>query len=163
MVAYNGLLYTDGHMDDHFKIFVEQLRQGRVEKIEEQILPDFLEVDEEGLVFHFPVQLTGEAYVAENELVLHWDAETIATIPCSICNEPVEVKIRVSNFYHSEPLAEIKTGIYHFGSLLRESILLETPFFVECKENCPKREEYSHYLKSSNQKMGENYNPFADL
>jgi uncharacterized metal-binding protein YceD (DUF177 family) len=151
-------------MGEYFKIFVDQLRHGRVEKIEEQIPPDFLDVNEEELAFNHPVQLKGEAYLAENELILHWDAETIATIPCSICNQPVQVKVRLTNFYHSEPLAEIKAGIYHFKSLLRESILLETPFFAECEGSCPKREEYNHYLKqSSNHEIEERHNPFADL
>jgi uncharacterized metal-binding protein YceD (DUF177 family) len=153
-------------MDDLFKIYVEQLREGRERLIEETLDPEFLDVNEEDLAFVEPVEVTGSAYLAEQELVIHWDAHTEALIPCAICNEPVEVPVEVNNFYFSEPLSEIKTGIYSFKDLLRETILVETPLFAECAGSCPKREEYKQFLKDPSDQPSieeEGYNPFVDL
>lgn len=154
-------------MDDVFKIYVEQLRDGHEEKIHEKLDPNFLEINEPELTFDKPVKVEGAAYLAERELVLHWDIQTEALIPCSICNEPVRVTIHIPNFYYSESLEEIKTGIYNFKNLLRETILLEVPPFVECNGgNCPKRKEYHKYLKETSDQPSdqeEGYQPFADL
>lgn len=154
-------------MHDEFKIYVEQLREGRERKFHEILPPDFLEMQEPDLSFKKPVVLEGVAYLAENELIIHWDVKTEALIPCSICNEPVSVPIHVQNFYYSEPLADIKTGIYYFKDLLRETILLEVPPFTECQDGqCPKRQEYAKYLKESSSPQpdqDEGYQPFADL
>lgn len=153
-------------MDDFFKIYIEQLRDGHEEKIDETLDPDFLDIEDPDLAFKGPVEIEGKAYLAENELVIHWDIKTEALIPCSICNEYVQVPIQIDNFYYSEPISEIKTGIYNFKSLLRETILLEAPPFAECNEgNCPKRKEYYKYFKEpinppSDQ---EGYHPFNDL
>lgn len=153
-------------MDDVFKIYIEQLREGREEKIHEKLDPSFLDTQEPELVFDKPVELQGVAYLAEHELVFHWDIRTEVLVPCSICNEFVRVLIHIQNFYYSEPTEEIKSGIYNFKNLLRETILLEVPAFTECNEGqCPKRQEYKKYLKepSNADSEEEGYHPFADL
>ncbi len=153
-------------MDDQFKIYIERLREGHEEKIHETLSPDFLEIQESDLTFKKPVELRGVAYLADHELILHWDIETEAIIPCAICNQAVPISIHIKNFYYSEPLAEIKSGIYNFKDLLRETILLEVPSFIECeKGNCPKRKEYAKYLKAPSDPSDQegDYHPFADL
>lgn len=153
-------------MDDVFKIYVEQLREGHEEKIVEKLDPDFLDIHEPDLAFHQPVELEGVAYLAERELVLQWNVKTEAEISCSICNEPVKVPIQIRNFYYSEPLTEIKSGIYNYKNLLRETILLEVPSFAECCEgNCPKRQEYRQFIKESSDRpyQEEGYQPFSGL
>jgi uncharacterized metal-binding protein YceD (DUF177 family) len=153
-------------MDDDFKIFVEQLRNGHERKIEEVLDPEFLDIHEKDLSFRKKVYLKGKAYLAEDELILHWDAQTEAEISCSICNEPVSIGIQIQDFYHAEPLSEIKTGIFNFKDLLRETILLEVPPFAECHQGkCPKRKEIKKYLKDPSKKGldEERYHPFADL
>lgn len=151
-------------MDDAFKIYIEQLRNGQERVINEKLDPDFLEVNETDLVFKKEVDLHGTVYLADKELILHWNAETEALIPCSICNDKVPVKIEVKNFYHSEPTADIKTGIFNFKELLRNTILLETPQFVECHNGkCPDRKEIKKYLKDASDNDNEGQHPFANL
>jgi uncharacterized metal-binding protein YceD (DUF177 family) len=154
-------------MDDVFKIYIEQLRKGHEEEIHEELDPSFLGIHEPDLAFDKPVELEGVAYLAEHELVLHWDIRAEAIIPCSICNEPVKVPLHIQNFYYSEPIRDIKTGVYNFKDLLRETILLEVPAFTECHAgHCPKRQEYQTYLKeesSDHSSDEEGYQPFADL
>jgi uncharacterized metal-binding protein YceD (DUF177 family) len=154
-------------MDDLFKIYIEQLRDGQERKIDESFPPDFLDIHERDLEFKKNVKVKGHAYIAEDELVLHWSIWTEALIACSICNEKVPIEIKLEDFYHSEPISDIKGGIFNFKDLLRETILLEVPPFAECNHgNCPKRKEVSQYLKDpskdqTDQKDG--YKPFADL
>ncbi len=153
-------------MEDHFKVYIEQLRDGREESISEQFDPSFLEIDEPSLSFKKPVELEGLAYLADQELVFRWDIKTEAIIPCSICNEPVFIAIDLHHFYHSEPLKEIKSGVYNFKELLRETILLEIPSFAECCDgNCSKRKDYQKYFKPSPDSSDhqEGYRPFANL
>jgi uncharacterized metal-binding protein YceD (DUF177 family) len=156
-------------MDDAFKIYVEQLRDGHSEKIKETLSPDFLDIHEPDLAFGDDVEIEGEAYLAEENLVLHLQIRTFAVILCSICNEPVKVELRIPSFYHAEPLQAIKGGIFNFQGVLRESILLDTPPFAECNEgSCPKRKEIEKYLRppreeDSQETEDEGYRPFADL
>ncbi|MFI5344331.1 MAG: YceD family protein [Chlamydiales bacterium] len=154
-------------MEDEFKIYVEQLREGHENRIDEVFSPDFLEINEPDLAFLKPVKLQGVAYIAEKELILNWNIWTEALVPCAICNEKVPVEIEIDNFYYSEPLDAIKSGIFNFKSLLRETILLEVPLFTECNQgNCPSRKEVAQYLRKPSEEEsdeGEGYHPFADL
>lgn len=155
-------------MDDAFKIYVEQLRDGHVENLEETLPSTFLDVHESELVFLDPVKFKGQAYLADNDLVLHFDVHVSLKMPCAICNRPVENEIDISGAYHSVPLEEVKTGIYNFSEMLREVILLDIPQFTECNGgNCSERKEIAKYLKEPSshkqEEEEEGYQPFADL
>ena len=156
-------------MDEAFKIYTEQLRDGRVEKVAEEFHPDFLDICEKDLAFKDKILVNGDAYLAADTLVLHLAIIANAVIPCIICNQPVVVKLKIENLYHAEPLEEIKTGVFNFRELLREAVLLEVPTFAECNGGtCPDRELVKQYLKSSQSQTGggdieDGYQPFADL
>ena len=155
--------------DDLFKIYVEQLREGSVEEIEESFSPEFLDVHERDLSFKVPVKIAGQAYLADEMLVLHFDIQTVATLPCLVCNAPVAVKIAIKGFYHAVPLNEIKNGVFNFRDILRETILLETPLLAECHQGqCAQRQVLQKYFKKDNvpgvtESDEEGYKPFADL
>ncbi|KIC71257.1 hypothetical protein DB44_EC00330 [Candidatus Protochlamydia amoebophila] len=155
------------NMDDQFKIFVDQLRDGHEKIIHESLFPDFIDIHETDLSFKKNIELDGVAYKADDELILNWKIRAQALMSCSICNEAVPVNIEIDNFYHSEPLAEVKGAIYNFKDLLRETILIEVPAFAECEEgNCPRRQEVSKYLKEPSedeQDIEDGYQPFANL
>lgn len=150
-----------------FKIYVEQLRDGHVEKIDESIPSDFLGVQEKDLEFRDKVKVQGEAYLADDVLILHLNMESDAIIPCSICNKPVAYHVVILGLYHMEPLENIKAGIFYFNEIVREAILLETPRFTECENGqCPARKEISRYLKepsASSNEEAEGFKPFADF
>lgn len=156
-------------MNERFKIYIEQLREGYVETVSESFSPEFLDVHEKDLEFVDPVLVNGEAYLAEDMLVLHVDIKTFCMIPCAICNEPVKVEIAIDGSYHAVPLDEIKGGVFNFQEIIRETILLEAPLLAECNQGkCPQRGSVQKYLKNegaSRVKNGEEdgYQPFADL
>ncbi|MGK5594744.1 MAG: YceD family protein [Parachlamydiaceae bacterium] len=157
---------TKHSQPDAFKIFVEQLRSGNVEHLNEELSPDFLDVKEKELSFEDPVFLRGEAYLAESELILHFDLSTFASMPCSICNENVKVPIKVHNVYHHEPLSAIKSGVFSMREVLREVTLLEVPSFTECNHgNCAKRDELKKYLRKPQAANSDDsgYRPFENL
>lgn len=153
---------SDLMKDDEFKIFVEQLRDGHTEQIDRQYSPAFIDVHEKDLKFESPVSIKGDIYLAGDGLILHFAIYTVAVIPCLVCNESVNVDIELGDFYHMEPLAEIKSGVFNFKDAVREAILLQTPPFAECKGSCPKREQLKKYLAEAKKKE-EGYRPFADL
>lgn len=134
-------------MNDAFKIYVDQLRHGHTEHLEEEFPSHVMDVEEKELKFFQPIKIEGEAYLAEDELILHLNIETSAQILCSICNEPVEVPISLQGIYHTVPLEECKSGIFLYQDVIREAILVETPRFAECKGSCPKRKEFKKYLR----------------
>jgi len=155
-------------VDDRFRIYIEQLRDGSVEEVNESIDPDFLEINEKDLAFTHPVLISGQVYLAEEMLVLHLDIKTVATLNCAICTGPADVEIAIKGFYHAVPLDDIKGAVYDFREILRETILLEVPNLAECNQGkCPQRKSVEKYLKkesapgSENQEEG--YRPFADL
>lgn len=152
-------------MEDAFKIYVDQLRNGSVETIHEVLSPAFLDVKEKNLKFEGDVIVDGEAYLADHDLILKLTIRAEATMPCSICSEPVRVPVEVIDMYHSEPYETIKSGIFIFKDVLREAIILETPQFAECNGDCPKRKDLAKYLKKEpvDGQDDEGYRPFSDL
>ncbi|MBI5273318.1 MAG: hypothetical protein HY861_04980 [Chlamydiia bacterium] len=152
-------------MLDAFKICVDRLLEGQVQKIEGSFDPSFLEVDEEELKFRAPVFVRGEVYAADQHLVVHLNASTYATMPCAICNELGDWEIKIDNFYHTEPLSEIKGAVFDLGPQIREALLLELPSYVECGQGkCPHRALIAPYLqKTEKPKDNEMHFPFSGL
>lgn len=157
-------------MKDTFKIYIEQLRDGRTEAIEEHYAPDFIDLKDDEAVFKRDVQVEGQAYLADGNLIIHLQVIAYVIVPCSICNRPVEVEISIPDFYHMEPAEEIKTGIFDFSEMLREAIVLEIPPFGECNSgNCPERAAIAKFLNVKSEKASsdidgdEGYQPFADI
>jgi uncharacterized metal-binding protein YceD (DUF177 family) len=155
------------HNYNAFSIYIEQLRQGHIEKIKENLPPDFLEVPDKELSFPEDVLLDGEVYVANDTLVMHFNVQTTVTLQCVICQGPVNVDIRIKGLYQTVPVTEIPSGIYNFKEALREIILLEVPKFAECNAgNCPERQGIAKYLKQPHPGVEDDegtYRPFADL
>jgi uncharacterized metal-binding protein YceD (DUF177 family) len=151
------------------KIYVDRLKEDKIEQFERLLPPDFLDISEPDLHFESDVTVRGEAYVAGDGLVLHIDICAIGVIPCSICNERVEVPIQLKGLYHVEPLEGIKAGIFDMGPVIRENLLLEIPAFAECQNgNCPQRKIIGKYLKKKDVSDSlddeeEGYRPFKDL
>lgn len=146
-----------------FKIYLDQLKNGHVERIEETFSPEFLEIQEEDLSFSKPILVNGEAYVTEGNLVLRLNIFTYAELLCSMCNEPVQVAIKLEDLYHTEPLDEVKGAIFSMADTIREAILLQTPLFAECNEGkCLSRKELDKYLSKPGQEE-KNHHPFEGL
>jgi uncharacterized metal-binding protein YceD (DUF177 family) len=154
-------------MEDSFKIFIEQLREGRTEEIKECFSPAFLQLQEDELHFLDKIAVDGEAYLADDDLVLHLDIDAQCSLPCSICNGAVLKKVNISDFYYTVPVKKIKSGVYDYQKILRETILLETPAFAECNEGkCPQRKQIEKYFKKESSVLSEveeGYQPFANL
>lgn len=154
-----------------FKIYVDRLRDGAIEKISEVFTSDFLCQRDESLSYQTDVNVVGEAYLAENDLILHLNVSTSAEVPCTICTKPVTVPVTLEGLYIVEPLEEIPSGIYSFREALRESIILEAPRFAKCGgEKCENEAEYTKYLKQKSVKESrslssneEGHQPFKDL
>jgi len=160
-------------MHEEFKIYVDRLRGGQNEEIDETVLPEALEIeDEKEVAFPASIHVFGEAYLAEDHLVLHLNISTKATLPCAICNEKFTVPIVLSNFYISTPLSEIPGTAFDYAPEVREAIFLQLPLYFECHEgNCPERKQLNNYLKqpsstpkpSSGPEKEKIHFPFADL
>jgi uncharacterized metal-binding protein YceD (DUF177 family) len=150
-------------MDDIFKIFIDRLKDGHEEYLEESYDPQFMDIHEAELCFRDPIELRGKASVRDGTLVLHFILSTIAVIPCAICNCETEVKIAV-DFYHTESISGIPSGIFDFAAVIREAILLELPYTIECHGgNCPERETITKFLKKGKKDEGNETYPFSDL
>lgn len=150
-------------MDEQTIVRIGRLKAGQTEKIEEKIPVGYFDFPQSEMEFLGDVSLNGEAYVADDELVIRLDIEALVRIPCRICNEPVELPSKVKSFYHVQPLVEIKDDRFELKDLVRETLLLETVEYVECEGKCPKREEFKKYLKGSDEVVEDTHRPFADL
>jgi uncharacterized metal-binding protein YceD (DUF177 family) len=144
-----------------FIILIDRLRGGQTQAINESLPPDVLGPNEPELVFAFPVQVKGEAYLTDDHLIIHLAARTKISMPCAICNKMIDQELKVDNFYHTEPLENIRSASFDFSEALREALLIELPRTVECNGgNCPDRDSIKPFLKESRE---ETYHPFADI
>lgn len=83
---------------ENLKIYVDRLKGGVSHKVAEALTPDFLDVDDEELLFDDPVNVQGEVYLAEEHLVIHLNIDTSVYLPCSICNDAVSYPLRLKIF-----------------------------------------------------------------
>jgi len=152
---------------DYHRIYVDQLRDGKVELIDRHFPSETMDVHDDELSFEKEIHVKGEAYVSEGSLILHVDLIAEAVIPCSICNEPVETPVVAKGVYHIVPFEEIKGHVFDMTDMVRENILLNTPSFSECGGgSCKQREFLGKYMRNSDdsqQEPFEGQQPFKDL
>lgn len=142
-------------------IFVDRLSNGEVEEIEETIDATLLEIGDKDLALTGSVLISGEAYVADDNLILDLNLTATAKKTCSICNEPTEFPIEIDDLSLVIEHREISSGVFNYTDEIRSAILLKAPDFIECGEgNCNHREEIKKFLKGSSP---DTYSPFSDL
>jgi uncharacterized metal-binding protein YceD (DUF177 family) len=146
-------------------VYTGRMKEGKAETFSGSIQADSLLPKEADLLFPGKLDLSGEAYLAGDHLIIKLEASALAQIPCAICNAPTEVPILLKNFYHAEPLEKLSSGVFDFSELLREDFLLELPQFTECNGTCPERKNMGKYLKVSATTASSHdiQFPFADL
>lgn len=147
------------------KIYTEQMKEGKTESFSGKVATAAFLAKEPELTFADELNLSGEAYLAGDHLIIKLQADVSAWIPCAICNEPTETLLTLKDFYHAEPLENISSGIFDFSSVLRDDLLLAIPQFTECQGNCPARESIKKYLKkpTSTSSSHNAQFPFSDL
>lgn len=144
-----------------FKIYIDRLKNDDTETIHEIVDPDFLQENEKEPIFAQKVTVTGQAYLANHHLILDLKIKAIAQLPCSICNETIEIPIEIDDFTQTVEISEVRSSIYDFASEIRDAVLLKLPQFIECHHgHCPHRKEINKYLKKTS---GETHNPFSNL
>jgi uncharacterized metal-binding protein YceD (DUF177 family) len=150
---------------EKFKIYIDRLKNGHVEKFKETVPSDFLDVEEEELSFPKSLEVNGEAYLADDHLVTHFSVHTSVKIPCSICNESVEIPISIQNAYSTISLEEIPSAIYDLTPEIREMTLLQIPLYTECQQGkCPERDQIKKFLHKDDPSPSSTVHfPFADL
>ncbi len=151
-------------MNSPFQVWIDRLKSGQTQLINESFTPEFLDLQEKELILDSPVIVKGEAYLTESELILHIKASTQATMPCAICNQMVHIELLIKDFYHAQPLSEIPTGIYDYQEPLREALLIELPKYVECNPGkCPERSVIAPYMRSEKKTEENTHFPFSNL
>ncbi len=152
---------------ENLKIYIDQLKGGDAHRFNETLSPDFLDIHDEELLFKEPVAIEGEAYLADEHLIIHLTIHTSACLPCSICNDSVHTPLNIKNIYLTEPLSEIKGAIYDLSDQIRETVLLQTPLFTECSNGkCPERANLKKFLKPEEKPSAVSdivHFPFADM
>lgn len=144
-----------------FKILIDRLKGGQVQKIDLHITPEFLGPDEPDLKFPSNVTAKGETYLTDEYLILHLKASTSVRMPCAVCNEMIDIPLKVDNLTHTEPIEDIRGAIFDFSETLREALLIELPRTVECNGGkCTGREGISPFLKTEKDRT---HFPFKDL
>ena len=145
-----------------FLFNVEDLRETR--SLKGVFPPTFLDMPPHDIVsFEDPVELFLELSLSLDILLIHLNAKTLATFPCSICNQKTKIPVHIQDFYETVPLEEIQSSFFDATPWIREAILLELPIGAECRGNCPEREVLAPYLKNQAQCKIETYLPFSDL
>jgi len=142
-----------------FKILIDRLKGGQTLKLEEMADPAFLGPDEPELRFKTPVSVKGEVYLTDDHLIIHLKTDTKVTMPCAVCNTMIDIDLKVDNFYHTEPIEEVRSAVYDYSEVLREALLIELPRTVECGGKCPDRVMIAPYLRPQDRT---NF-PFADI
>ena len=155
-------------MADLCVIPIEHVKEGKSVALDHVYDSASLDLGDKDLTFDPDITVKGNAYLAEDHLVLQLNISGAASLPCLVCNKPVKVPFNHKNLYITKPLTDIHAGRFDFKEELREAILLEFPSFAECEDgNCPERKTIECYLKhpslSETKKKDDQYFPFHSL
>ncbi len=120
---------------DPFTLMIDRLRDGHRELIAGSVPADFLEVKEEELSFPHPVSFRGEAYLAEDHLIINLEAKTDCELPCSLCNERFMRPLHLPTLTLAIAIEELRKPFYSFRDELRTALLLEVPAFAHCSSH----------------------------
>ncbi len=157
-------------MSDELVIYIDRLTEGKIEQIDCLISPEFMEIEEPDLRFMDPVKIKGSFYTTPDHLIGHLQVSTYLQMPCAICDETFAVPIAIEDYYITEPLENIPSGLYYPQEGIREAILIETPSFYECNDgHCPDRMAYAPFMKQKGKEENykvekeKSYLPFKDL
>lgn len=119
-------------MNDSLKIYIDRLKDGHIEKIDESIDPCIIFADVTDIQFSGPIRISGDVYLADGEIIFLLDIHTQIVMPCSVCNENVAVNIDIIKVYNVLEMASVKGSVFDMRDMIREMVLLEVPTFVEC-------------------------------
>jgi hypothetical protein len=132
-------------MIDHFNLYVGRFHEGKIEEIEWEVPPNFLDVTDGNNFFQDPVFISGKVYVAGSHLIVQVDIKTTYGAFCKICNEKIFLPLELNGIYLTEDLDSIPSKIYNIQESIREAILLELPLYNECAGGCTLRNEFETY------------------
>jgi uncharacterized metal-binding protein YceD (DUF177 family) len=136
-------------MSNKFKIYIDRLQNGSEQIIDDSFDPAFMNVEEKDLMFKDPVKVKAKAYLAGSHLVIDFHFSTLAFMQCSICNDFTKIEVSNKVLQTFDLNNDFKEKVFDFSEILRDVILIETPKFAECNNNCPQREELKKYLKDT--------------
>ena len=154
-------------MNDELIIYIDRLESGKSEEIDCKISPDFMRIEEQDLKFDQPVEVRGNFYTTPDHLIGNLSLKTYFKMPCSICDESISIPCIIEDYYITEPLENISSGLYYPHDGIREAILIEVPSFYECNNgDCPSRKIFAPFmdnLKEKKEETTKSYLPFKDL
>ena len=133
---------------DLFAIYVDRLRSGQSYSFSLSPPANFLDVDEKECFFRGEVQIDGEAYLAQSDLIIAFTATAECWLPCAVCNQMTPSSLFTGQVTEVVSSEEIHGGVYSFNELVREAIVVQIPTSVECggRGLCPERKEMERYL-----------------
>lgn len=147
-------------MKKELPIYIDRLRDGRVEKITEELDPKVLDISDSEIDWPGPVYVTGEAYLAEDFLLVSLSIKAEVLLHCRVCNEQFSYPITLSKIDQEVPLEEIHDAAFDALALIREVLLVEIPFYPQCGgAACNNRSKLEKYF-SKDHKLN---NPFESL
>lgn len=141
-------------------IYIDRLRDGSKDSIEENISTDDILGTDENFHFTSLICISGEAYLAGDHLILSLRIKLDVDLPCIICNNWAPYSINIENFLHTESMAKIKSGTYDYSSVIRDAVFLEIPTYFECNGNCPERAHLASHLTNKTNSIDRKTTPF---
>ena len=148
-------------MKPQLPLFIDRLTEGRTETIQESIDPVLLAISDDEICCTEPVEVSGEAYLAEDFLVISLAIKARCGLVCRFCNESFSYPITISSRLEEVALEEIHGACFDLLPLVRELVLLELPLYPQCGgESCNNRSRIEPYLTKKDETV---HTPFKDL
>lgn len=148
-------------MKPQLPLFIDRLTEGRTEVIQESIDPALLEISDDEINCTEQVIVSGEAYLAEDFLVISLTIKTRCALVCRFCNEVFSYPIAITSKLEEVGLEEIRGACFDLLPLIRELILLELPLYPQCDgASCKNRSRIEPYLTKKDETV---HTPFKDL
>ena len=137
---------------EELKLYIDRLRACEYKKFSFTSTPEIMECEDEvdsDVLFEKNIDITGEATLANDHLMININIYTTVKNYCKICNEQISHELSISEKHIPFSLKTMKSGVFHLKSYVQELIFLNIPKYSECKNLCPERSVIKKHLKDS--------------
>jgi len=128
-------------------LYIDRLRDGRIENIEQELDPKQLDIIDDEIDCVKPIATSIKAYLADDFLIICLSLSAELLLHCRICNEQFAFPLTLSHIDQEIPLDEIHDAVFDVASMIREILLVEVPAYPQCGGKvCCNRDSIKKYF-----------------
>jgi hypothetical protein len=96
-----------------------------------------------------PIVIKGRIYRTSEWLIIDASIRAVFNAACPLCNDSFELPVEIASWNHQQLISDVDGQTWDITEALRESILIEVPFFAQCGgSSCKNYKEVEPFIRA---------------